>query len=309
MEHITFFLWLIDSFLLFAAIIIGFVLYFQKKIKLIKYFLFLTILVFLSSVLQMVGNYVFLNTKYKNFFPFYIAIELLRLSGLILIPLAAFSFIDKKFTKKYKIVLIILSTLYAMRYFLFFFLSSKNQILEMLFVVEQRNWVMKSVSLSNIVIYGAMIIFVSVLIIKQLSSFKSRSKKILGIVALIYLIQEFLLYDVLEYFYSYADDEITLPLIESVLFFAVMLGYVLRVQPKTQKILSFNDYNFTKREKEIIEYILAGYTNEQIMKKCYISLSTVKRHISNILQKTGLKNRLEIVLSLKNNSNLMKIEN
>lgn len=37
-----------------------------------------------------------------------------------------------------------------------------------------------------------------------------------------------------------------------------------------------NNFLFTNREKDIIEYIKLGYSNKQIAKTLYISLGTVK---------------------------------
>jgi DNA-binding CsgD family transcriptional regulator len=54
-------------------------------------------------------------------------------------------------------------------------------------------------------------------------------------------------------------------------------------------------YNISAREKEIIEEILAGKTNQAIADSLCISLWTVKSHIYNIFQKTGAKNRVGLV--------------
>lgn len=51
-------------------------------------------------------------------------------------------------------------------------------------------------------------------------------------------------------------------------------------------------YKITNREKEIIQCICAGKTNKEIAEELFISPLTVRDHISNILQKTNIKNRL-----------------
>ena len=50
----------------------------------------------------------------------------------------------------------------------------------------------------------------------------------------------------------------------------------------------------SQREYEILELVLKGQTNAQIAKEQFISLSTVKFHISNILTKLDVKNRASI---------------
>lgn len=49
------------------------------------------------------------------------------------------------------------------------------------------------------------------------------------------------------------------------------------------------------REVEIIELITAGLTNEQIATQLAISKRTVDNHISNVLKKTGMDNRVALV--------------
>jgi DNA-binding NarL/FixJ family response regulator len=49
------------------------------------------------------------------------------------------------------------------------------------------------------------------------------------------------------------------------------------------------------REVEIIEFITAGLTNEQISTRLAISKRTVDNHISNVLKKTGVDNRVALV--------------
>lgn len=54
-------------------------------------------------------------------------------------------------------------------------------------------------------------------------------------------------------------------------------------------------YGISQREKEIIELVCQGIDNSQISKKLFISLSTVKKHIYNIYQKTGVKRREDLI--------------
>jgi DNA-binding CsgD family transcriptional regulator len=53
-------------------------------------------------------------------------------------------------------------------------------------------------------------------------------------------------------------------------------------------------YNISKREREILQLICEGKTNKQIEDHLYISLSTVKEHVSKIFKKTGVKNRVQL---------------
>ena len=52
----------------------------------------------------------------------------------------------------------------------------------------------------------------------------------------------------------------------------------------------------TPRELQIIALIVGGYTNRDLAKKLNISENTAKHHLTNIFNKLGVSNRLELVL-------------
>jgi len=56
------------------------------------------------------------------------------------------------------------------------------------------------------------------------------------------------------------------------------------------------DYGLTTRETEIVTLVVAGYSNPDIAQRCSISEQTVKHHISNVFDKLGVSNRLELAL-------------
>ena len=55
-------------------------------------------------------------------------------------------------------------------------------------------------------------------------------------------------------------------------------------------------FGLTPRELEIIGAIVSGYTNKDIAQRFAISADTVKRHLTNIFDKLGVSNRLELAL-------------
>lgn len=55
------------------------------------------------------------------------------------------------------------------------------------------------------------------------------------------------------------------------------------------------DFNFTKREQELLPLIISSHTAEEIAQKANLSVSTVRFHIKNILGKTSAKNRRELM--------------
>ena len=68
--------------------------------------------------------------------------------------------------------------------------------------------------------------------------------------------------------------------------------------------------NLTKREIEIIQLLVKGFSNEEISEYLKISTQTVKTHIRNIYAKTGFKDKLKLVVHfLNSNHNFIQNEN
>jgi two-component system, NarL family, nitrate/nitrite response regulator NarL len=55
-------------------------------------------------------------------------------------------------------------------------------------------------------------------------------------------------------------------------------------------------FGLTNRELDVIAAIASGFTNKEIGQKYSISEQTVKHHLRNIFDKTGVSNRLELAL-------------
>ena len=56
------------------------------------------------------------------------------------------------------------------------------------------------------------------------------------------------------------------------------------------------NFGLTKRELDVVGTIVAGYQNKEIAQKFSISEDTVKHHLTNIFNKVGVSNRLELAL-------------
>ena len=57
----------------------------------------------------------------------------------------------------------------------------------------------------------------------------------------------------------------------------------------------FERYGITKRERQIIEQVCLGKTNQQVADELFISLQTVKDHTHRIYSKIGINSRLQLV--------------
>lgn len=54
------------------------------------------------------------------------------------------------------------------------------------------------------------------------------------------------------------------------------------------------NYEFSKRELEVLKYLVQGKSNIEIAQILGISKHTVKSHISSVLNNTNLKNRTQL---------------
>jgi two-component system, NarL family, nitrate/nitrite response regulator NarL len=55
-------------------------------------------------------------------------------------------------------------------------------------------------------------------------------------------------------------------------------------------------FGLTPREQDIVETIVAGYSNREIARHLSISEDTVKNHLTNVFDKLGVSSRLELAL-------------
>ena len=69
------------------------------------------------------------------------------------------------------------------------------------------------------------------------------------------------------------------------------------IYPNTTPVIKLGNvtnHDLTARELEILKEMLTGDSNAEIAKRLCISAGTVKRHIENMISKTGLHSRTEL---------------
>jgi DNA-binding CsgD family transcriptional regulator len=57
----------------------------------------------------------------------------------------------------------------------------------------------------------------------------------------------------------------------------------------------YREYGISDREAEVMEMLLQNFSNKEIAEKLFVSASTVKFHIHNILKKTSCENRKQLL--------------
>lgn len=58
-------------------------------------------------------------------------------------------------------------------------------------------------------------------------------------------------------------------------------------------------YKLSKREHEVLMLIAAGYSNQEIAERLFVSLNTIKTHSSNLFLKLDVKRRTQAVQKAK----------
>jgi len=77
---------------------------------------------------------------------------------------------------------------------------------------------------------------------------------------------------------------------------AVKLVDALRGMVVETAPVELTNYGLTPREFDVIRCIVEGFSNRDIAQQFQLSEETVKRHLSNIFDKTGVTTRLELAL-------------
>lgn len=58
---------------------------------------------------------------------------------------------------------------------------------------------------------------------------------------------------------------------------------------------SFSDHGLSRREMEVLEFVLEGKCNKEIAAELNITVRTAKFHVSSILVKTGCERRQQLI--------------
>jgi DNA-binding NarL/FixJ family response regulator len=74
-------------------------------------------------------------------------------------------------------------------------------------------------------------------------------------------------------------------------YWPVVRDFLREAQPGTEG----DNANLSSREIEVLRLVSAGKSNQEIAAELVISINTVRRHVSNIFDKTGAANRAQAV--------------
>ena len=313
-NYILLILYLIAFIIGFSTIFYSAIYYIIERITWLKYyivFLFLfgfLLLIRAIKLLSFLAIPLFLSNSIFNIL-YYFTLSVSMSLILYFIPAFLYRFLNLKWKVKENVLYLILSVI-------FFVLSILGIILNFNFYI-----------VANIIFY-LLILYLLILGFINYKNIKDKMMKlivkILGLITIsIYPIMVYQLITINKNSLDIGSIDITL-----VLFYIwwnlVMLGFLLwyfiniiknknmfvneslnnnsndsknieNENNEIKKELKGEIINLTKREKQILSYLLSGKTNKEVALILDISLNTVNNHVANIYDKSGVKNRVELV--------------
>jgi two-component system, OmpR family, response regulator VanR len=91
-----------------------------------------------------------------------------------------------------------------------------------------------------------------------------------------------------------ADEYLTKPISPSKLLARIeAMKRRLHWKPQNSQVLPCASQSITQREKELLKYLIQGYSNQKIAETLFISETTVKNHFVNLFKKMNVKNRTQ----------------
>lgn len=82
------------------------------------------------------------------------------------------------------------------------------------------------------------------------------------------------------------------------------LNFQRKIIEKKQRLSASNFPDLSKREKEVLELLTEGLNNQEIADKLFVSVPTVKTHMSNLFLKLDVKSRSQAIIKARNSGNL-----
>ncbi len=80
----------------------------------------------------------------------------------------------------------------------------------------------------------------------------------------------------------------------------VIAKKVMEYFQKDRQVQLPEEFDLTKREQEILELLMQGFTYKEIAAQCFISVQTLNTHVKNIYHKLGVHSRAEIAAKFRN---------
>lgn len=76
-------------------------------------------------------------------------------------------------------------------------------------------------------------------------------------------------------------------------------GYLLTMKEKSKVTKLQETFRLSRREIEVLQCLVNGFTNQEIAAALFISERTVKTHVTHIFDKLGVDNRVQVIMCLR----------
>lgn len=301
MKHIILLFFIISFTSGIAAMIIGSMLYIKNKLEIIKYIIFTDGYFSGLLFLDIINYYVEINyIKTEEIFYMIVLIGLLSTGIGLIYYFTKFNhcLLNIEFTINKKYLFATLAGI-ALILLLGLNIAYANN-------TENRFFQYPSSFLIHNLFTGIGAFYNIYLFTKYRQSINKITKRffIIGSIFIVILVPVSLVMNSLEFYVTFPIPMPFSPIIYflvnilAILYVRRLMQYRLDTSIQKQKIILKNfleQYDLTERESEIVEYILEGYSNQNIGDLLFISSNTVKNHIYNIYKKMDIKNRFELM--------------
>ena len=294
--HVIFWFYILSVFLSSISIFSSFIVYLRIKSEWIKLYIIFLILIFLMLLNYTIFFFIFIYS-YKSTE----ILEKIQLLLLVTPGFFLFNIIVRLSLSLYEIELSRFQKrgLSAITFF-FIYLSGICIV-----VWDQRLFL---IVIGILLALLAVVCLISVIHNKKLTS--DRYKKIF--VVILYISLSLLPVEFLEYIIRLKFSHIKVGIPLGLLTFSVysFLLSIINISSNLKNMFISNsasseneeinicfttEFSITTREKEIIELLINGFTYKEIGVKLFISERTVNNHITNIYQKCGIGNKIELI--------------
>jgi DNA-binding NarL/FixJ family response regulator len=75
-----------------------------------------------------------------------------------------------------------------------------------------------------------------------------------------------------------------------------LLSEYLELGQQTAQLPTEANKTLSRREKEVLDYLLKNHSNKEIANSLHISESTVKFHVSNVISRFGVRRRGDLII-------------
>lgn len=303
LNYILLFLYLVAFTAGFSTFLFSIIYYKLERVVWLKYYLFFLISFAFLLFIRALKLFSFLAVPsffYSNIFNtiYFFALSISMSLILYVVPAFLYHFLNLTWKAKENLIFIGISVLY-------FFMS-------ILGILVNFSWYVVSTSIFYIaIIYMFFVGFIH---------YKNITDKTIAFIVKIFALITLIIFPVLISQILFIGNKTTADIsgidITFLLFYIwwnfIMLGYffwyfiniigkkAILEESSTIKNEKKSDIGLTKREKEIVSYLLKGKTNKDISLILDISLNTVNNHVANIYEKIEVKNRVELVNKLSN---------